>query len=93
MSSHEQWLVLLYENAPWLRQHNEVTLTASAAGECNTALAQQALVLREHMAQRDAETSALADELRRAQVGLWTTQTIRSPCRILVKGVCSFRGS
>mmetsp|Transcript_1921 Transcript_1921/g.5716 ORF Transcript_1921/g.5716 Transcript_1921/m.5716 type:complete len:279 (+) Transcript_1921:93-929(+) len=39
----------------------------TSLGECNAALAQQALVLREHMAQRDAETSALADELRRAQ--------------------------
>lgn len=43
------------------------------AGECNAALAQQALVLREHMAQRDAETSALADELRRAQVVIAVT--------------------
>lgn len=37
-------------------------------GECNQALAQQALVLREHMAQRDQETAMLAGELRKAQV-------------------------
>lgn len=39
----------------------------TSLGECNAALAQQALVLREHMAQRDAETASLAAELRRAQ--------------------------
>ena len=38
------------------------------AGECNQALAQQALVLREHMAQRDAETAALVSELQSARV-------------------------
>lgn len=39
----------------------------TSLGECNATLAQQALVLREHMAQRDAETASLAAELRRAQ--------------------------
>lgn len=44
------------------------TFLAVSAGECNQALAQQALVLREHMAQRDAETASLASELQRARV-------------------------
>lgn len=46
---------------PCLQPHNP-------AGECNQALAQQALVLREHLAQRDAETAALVSELQSARV-------------------------
>jgi hypothetical protein len=61
-----------------LRHSTCLTLTRPAlprcnllrrAGECNQALAQQALVLREHMAQRDAETAALVSELQSARVG------------------------
>lgn len=48
-------------------------------GECNATLAQQALTLREHMAQRDAETASLAAKLRQAQGVLAASSTQDSP--------------